>query len=177
MRSQALRGLSAALRNGGGTVTIRLNPDALGALRVEVSREAAKVTATFTPQTPQARDLLMQHSESLRSALEARGLEVERIVIHPPAMERGMDVAPQDGHSARPDAEQTGAWSGPGTGGQDGQSQGDRSGHGRPDQAPNMRAGGDSSERDGPAAEPAGELAVSSTGAERPLLVRLDAVV
>lgn len=176
VHSQALRGLTAAMKSSGGTVTIRLNPEALGALRVEVSREAAKVTATFSPQTPQARDLLMQHSESLRSALEARGLEVERIVIHPPAMERGAEYGPQDGHTARSDAGHSGAWSGPGSGGQDGQGRGDGSGHGRPGQTPNLRAGEESPARDGPAAESAGSGAAGSSGAERPVLIRLDAV-
>ncbi len=85
----ALRGLAAALRQGGGTVTLRLNPETLGSLKVQVSTQDAKVIARFEASTDQARQLLLEHVESLRSAMESRGLSVDKIVV-----ERGQGWMP-----------------------------------------------------------------------------------
>src|SRR3989442_1514681 len=45
--AQAARGLVAALRQGGGSVTIRLQPGALGDLKIKVDLAAGRVGASF----------------------------------------------------------------------------------------------------------------------------------
>ena len=75
------RGMAAALRQNGGSVTIRLQPEALGDLKIKMSLEPGKVAASFEVQTDQARHLLGKTMDTLRTALEARGLEVDRLDV------------------------------------------------------------------------------------------------
>ena len=76
VEAQFQRGLALALRQGGGTVTLHLQPESLGDLRVRMSLDEARVEASFEASNEQARRLLGDSLGSLRSALEARGLEV-----------------------------------------------------------------------------------------------------
>jgi hypothetical protein len=78
---QLAAALASALRKGEGSVTLRLSPEQLGPMRVELGLSAGEVTARFHPTTKSARDLLIGSESSLRSALEARGLDVARIEI------------------------------------------------------------------------------------------------
>jgi len=96
---QAAKGLAMALKQGEGTVTINLKPAHLGSLRVEVSMQASGVTAKIEASSETARQLLMDAQPSLRAALEARGLSVERIditaVTAPPAGAPSQDASDQ----------------------------------------------------------------------------------
>ncbi|TVQ61146.1 MAG: flagellar hook-length control protein FliK [Phycisphaerales bacterium] len=83
LAAQVQRGLFAALRQQGGSVTMRLAPDALGALTVRLSVQGARVQATFEPTSEQAQRLLERSVETLRAALESKGLAVERITVQP----------------------------------------------------------------------------------------------
>jgi len=71
---QAARGLAAALRQKGGTVTLRLNP---GGMQVN----GASVTARLEASSAVARELLDAELPRLRSALEAKGLHVEKLTV------------------------------------------------------------------------------------------------
>jgi flagellar hook-length control protein FliK len=92
--AQAVRGLSIALRQGGGTVMLRLEPELLGTLRVQLTIEQGVVAARIEASTQEARELLERGVDTLRGALEARGLGVERIEIRPPeaGVERGQSA-------------------------------------------------------------------------------------
>lgn len=83
-QAQVARGLAAALQRGNGEVTLRLRPHALGELRVQVSVHGASVEARLRATSGEAHRLLEQNVESLRAALETRGLHVGRIEIEPP---------------------------------------------------------------------------------------------
>ena len=78
---QAQRGLAQALQRKDGEVTLRLHPEALGKLTVQVRVEASTVQARVEATTEAAREVLMSHTPALRAALESRGLEVQRIEI------------------------------------------------------------------------------------------------
>ncbi|TVS07824.1 MAG: hypothetical protein EA423_03120 [Phycisphaerales bacterium] len=78
---QAQRGLAQALQRKDGEVTMRLHPEALGKLTVQVRVEASTVQARVEATTEAAREMLMSHTPALRAALESRGLEVQRIEI------------------------------------------------------------------------------------------------
>lgn len=88
--AQLQRGLAAALKDG-GTVTMRLNPEKLGAVQVRLDVQDGQVAAAFRVESPEARRLLDQELPALRSALEARGLDVDRIHIDAPAARHETD--------------------------------------------------------------------------------------
>lgn len=80
--AQVSRGLTAAVSQKGGVVTMRLQPEALGAVRIQMTIEQGVVQARFEAATPEARDLLNKHMETLRASLEAKGLSVDRLQVH-----------------------------------------------------------------------------------------------
>lgn len=84
-RAQVARGLAAALRRGDEQVVLRLHPESLGMVRVSLGVRNGAVTARLEPTTTSARELLENGLSSLRAALEARGLHVDRLVVQPAA--------------------------------------------------------------------------------------------
>jgi|GEM_PF-2876321 len=102
VRAQVERGLAAVLRQRGGSVTLRLKPGSLGELRVKMTVKGAKVEAGFEPSTKQAQRLLEHNLTALRSALEAKGLAVERLhVANAPEAHAGGGAAGGDSERAR----------------------------------------------------------------------------
>jgi len=91
LAAQVQRGLFAALRQQGGSVTMRLAPDALGSLTVRLAVRGARVEATFEPSSARAQELLERSVQTLRSALESKGLAVDRITVQaaPVSTDRG----------------------------------------------------------------------------------------
>lgn len=75
------RGLSAVLRQNGGSVVIKLIPETLGPLKISMSLDKSSVSVTLDAATPQAHELLTKNLGSLRQSLEAQGLRVERIGV------------------------------------------------------------------------------------------------
>lgn len=75
------RGMSAIMRQNGGSLTLRLQPDSLGELTIRMELQPGKVAATFEVDSDQARQLLDAHMTTLRSALEAKGLGVESLAV------------------------------------------------------------------------------------------------
>lgn len=76
------RGLTAALAQRGGVVHIRLVPESLGEVRINMTLDAASVNVRIDAATPAAQQLLSDHLGTLRASLEARGLQVERIAVN-----------------------------------------------------------------------------------------------
>ena len=98
--SQVVRGLHALVNQRGGTITMRLEPPELGALRVEMTIARGSVTASFQPASAQAHGLLERGMAALHSALEGHGLTVERLVVHAPlasSSSAAADDRPHDG--------------------------------------------------------------------------------
>ncbi|MBY0113917.1 MAG: flagellar hook-length control protein FliK [Phycisphaerales bacterium] len=79
--TQISRGLTAALRNKGGQLTLWMNPESLGKLRVQLSIEGGTIAARFEATSEATKQLLTQNVDSLRSALEARGLKASNIEV------------------------------------------------------------------------------------------------
>lgn len=79
--AQISRGLAAAMSRANGEVTLRLNPESLGFLRVKLELKGDSVAARFEASTNEARRLLEQSTETLRAALEARGWESSEIRV------------------------------------------------------------------------------------------------
>ncbi len=79
--AQTAKALAAAVKREGGTIVMRLNPENLGLLKVRVETKAGSVNARVEASESSARKLLVDDVESLRSALEAHGVCVEKIEI------------------------------------------------------------------------------------------------
>ncbi len=98
----ATRGLAAVVRQRGGSLTLRLHPASLGSVRIEMSFDAGAVNAQLRATTAQAQQLLESNLSQLRTALESRGLVVDRLgvqlasgVSHSPANKGGGTLAEQ----------------------------------------------------------------------------------
>lgn len=75
------RGLDALSRQKGGSLVMRLDPPSLGPLRLDMRMEAGRVTVLMTAASETARALLRDNMGSLRTALEDRGLAVDRLTV------------------------------------------------------------------------------------------------
>ena len=75
------RGLSAVLRQSGGSVVIKLIPETLGPLKISMTLDKSSVSVTLDAATPAAHELLTKNLGSLRQSLEAQGLRVERMGV------------------------------------------------------------------------------------------------
>ncbi len=84
LQAQMSRGMAAVLAQRGGAVSLRLQPEALGELRVRLDWERGAVSVRFVAGSERARELLEHALPGLRASLEARGLEVERVAVEPP---------------------------------------------------------------------------------------------
>ena len=103
---RVIRGLTAMLQQRGGSMTMRLDPPALGQLRVQMTIARGAVTAEFQPGTAEAQALLDRSIATLRSALESKGLTVERLTVHAapsstPTRETADDQSQQQNQSSR----------------------------------------------------------------------------
>ncbi len=96
---QIQRGLAQALKKRDGELTLRLRPEHLGLVRVRVRVEESSVSALLEATSEQARGLLKSHLTTLREALEARGLSIERIdVEHDPGAQLAKEGGGQHRH-------------------------------------------------------------------------------
>jgi flagellar hook-length control protein FliK len=115
--SQAVvRGLNAVLRQGGGSLTMKLSPASLGEVRIEMSMQAGRVSVQFDVGNIAAYEAIKGHITELRQSLEQRGMTVERVETHvSPALaksaqpdgqsnQRGGEQAGQNGQQDRHDA-------------------------------------------------------------------------
>ena len=98
-RAQVSRGIEAALRHDGGSVTLRLKPDTLGALRIDLQIHQGEIAARFHASTREAHELLTSHLSSLRASLEAKGLGVRSVDVQTPTDARGGDTPRDSGQN------------------------------------------------------------------------------
>lgn len=90
------RGLQSALQQHGGSVTLRLTPPELGAVRVQLELADGVVRADLTAEREGVRQLLTHQLHHLRQSLESHGLVVDRLQVQSPG-------AASEHPSARPD--------------------------------------------------------------------------
>ncbi len=65
---------------------IRLTPETLGQIKINLKIEDSRVWATFQPSSDSSRAAIDQSLAALRTSLEARGLVVERLELAPSGM-------------------------------------------------------------------------------------------
>jgi flagellar hook-length control protein FliK len=80
--SAVSRGLSAAVLQKGGSLTLRLTPESLGQVRIDMQLERGSVAVRLEAATAAAHELLDSTLTMLRSSLESKGLSVERLSVH-----------------------------------------------------------------------------------------------
>ncbi len=81
LTEQATRALRSVVNQKGGSVTLRLTPPELGALRVRVEMNNSLVSARFEAQTEGVRSILQSNMSTLRQALESQGLTVQHLHV------------------------------------------------------------------------------------------------
>jgi hypothetical protein len=64
-----------------GTVNLRLYPQELGELRMEIRVEQENIKAHIVAQNPQAQEMIDRHLPRLREALEQQGLHLQQIDV------------------------------------------------------------------------------------------------
>lgn len=94
---QAGKAMAQAVRDGEGTVTLRLAPEALGPVTIRMTLEEGVVSAMIECSTSDAREMLEGGKESLRASMEARGLHVGTLEMAP--VERGSESSQEAGVS------------------------------------------------------------------------------
>lgn len=77
------RGLSNAVQQKGGAVTLRLTPPEMGTVRIQMQITGTNVSASFHAESASAQTLLTTQLAQLRSALETQGMNVERLSVQP----------------------------------------------------------------------------------------------
>lgn len=78
---QVINQLSTGKKLETGSVTLRLHPQELGELRMEIRVEQENIKAHITTQNPQAQEMLDRHLPRLREAMEQQGLRLEQVEI------------------------------------------------------------------------------------------------
>lgn len=78
----AAKGAELLAKHRGGAITMRLEPPALGQLKIELRITQGAVVADFTTATPEARMLLESNLGMLRERLESQGLSIDRLSVH-----------------------------------------------------------------------------------------------
>lgn len=77
------RGLANAVQQRGGAVTLRLTPPEIGTVRIQLQITGTNVSASFHAESASAQTLLTNQLAQLRSALESKGLSVDRLSVQP----------------------------------------------------------------------------------------------
>lgn len=75
------RGLTTAIAQRGGSVTLRLTPVDMGTVRIQMQMTGTTLSASFHAESASAQTLLSQQLSSLRQSLEGQGLQVERLTV------------------------------------------------------------------------------------------------
>ncbi|WP_209020049.1 flagellar hook-length control protein FliK [Jeotgalibacillus proteolyticus] len=87
--SQIMNQSKFGRKNGAEKLLIKLQPEHLGALRIELLQKDGILTARVMTTTAAAKEMLEGHLQQLRSSLAAQNLEVEKIDIRHEQQESG----------------------------------------------------------------------------------------
>ena len=79
--AQLQRGLAQVLRQKGGTLNLKLDPVDLGTVKVSLTMSQGRVEGSIEASSEQARGLLHDHLDTLKSSLEQRGITVDRLDV------------------------------------------------------------------------------------------------
>lgn len=92
LMAQVQRGLAQLMRSASGEMTLRLTPERLGEVKIEIKRSGEQLAVRLTTQNAEARELLSSGTDELTQLLRAKGVDVERVHID----QQGADAPGQD---------------------------------------------------------------------------------
>jgi hypothetical protein len=78
---QIVRAVHMQVAQGGGEMTLTLNPEHLGTVTLEVKVEQQRVVATLTADTPAVRGWVAAHQRDLEAGLADLGLQLDELVV------------------------------------------------------------------------------------------------
>ncbi len=81
LESQLQRGLASAVNQRGGALLIRLQPEALGQLRIHLDMTDSGVNVRLDASSESAVDSLRELEADVRSSLEQKGLRVDKLEV------------------------------------------------------------------------------------------------
>lgn len=121
VQAQISQALAAVLKQKGGVMSLRLNPEHLGSMKIDLEIEGGKVTALFDAQNEQTRQILRDGLDGLKRSIEQAGLTIHKIeVVNTPPAPTATTAQdqPSPGHQHAPggrDASDggSGGWNGP----------------------------------------------------------------
>jgi flagellar hook-length control protein FliK len=109
---QMIAHFSVNKRLESGTVSLKLNPQELGELRMEIKVSQDNIKAHIIAQNPQAQEMIGLHLPRLREALEQQGLHLQQVEVTIAANDNtsreqyqgntGRQQLNQSGHNSRP---------------------------------------------------------------------------
>ena len=79
--SQLVRAMRTQFRDGMGEARIRLNPEHLGEVRIDIKIDGDRVSAVLQVERSDVRQAIEAQSHSLRSSLAAQGLNLEDLTV------------------------------------------------------------------------------------------------
>ncbi len=79
--AQVQRGLASLMRSATGEMTLRLAPERLGELKIEIKRSGEQLAVRLTTQNAEASELLRAGSDELTQLLRTKGVDLERLEV------------------------------------------------------------------------------------------------
>jgi flagellar hook-length control protein FliK len=79
---QIVRGVQGSIGSERSHITMRLVPETLGRIHIQMTMDNGALTAQITAQKESTQVLLQQSVNSLRSAFEEQGIKVDRLVVN-----------------------------------------------------------------------------------------------
>lgn len=134
------RGLANAVQQRGGAVTLRLTPPEMGTVRIQMQITGTNVSASFHAESASAQTLLTTQLAQLRTALESKGMSVERLSVQPLAATAQSNNANQSQNQSDTQQQGQSQQQGANDGRSRGQYSGDSSGQQSSDQQDNDSA-------------------------------------
>lgn len=100
VETQVDTGLAEALARGETRVEIRLDPENLGSVKVEITRTVeGTIRVALSAENSQTRSLLEKHAVNLQNALGARTQDEVRVEVQKQAESQRQDENPYEGHN------------------------------------------------------------------------------
>lgn len=106
--AQVQRGLASIMNTKGGSMKIRLSPEHLGEVNIQLATKDGHVRVMIDAERDQTRSMLKDGLEGLRNAMESRGVQVDELRIEgrqPTEFERLFGDAGGDQYSQRHDSD------------------------------------------------------------------------
>jgi len=72
----------AMTNTSGGSMTMKLNPESLGALRIQMTMHQGDISLQFHANSEEAGSMIRESLDGLRSTLAAQGFKLDQVTIH-----------------------------------------------------------------------------------------------